>query len=258
MERGLLEWSSARRPPTGERAKRGDERDLMARKITVETAVGNVEVNDSRASKRYNMTEPLPGQLAGSEVEVLNVGMGGFGIATTSHLRVGSNSSLIVDNREFDEKLRFRCEVVWCRTTGEKGEDGGLLYRAGLKFTQPVEEIAGALGRLIRFCGKEDTESFEKKIEAAAKRHLARAMADVTMPATVTTDQVLQVERALMAIAKGKADVDTLVDKARAEMDRKNITAAESRDVLAIWAYLDFSVQLKAITAIRAGLESIR
>lgn len=230
----------------------------MNRKQTLETAIGPLEVEDSRGAKRYSIAPPLSGDMNGAKVEVRNISTGGLGISTTSQAKVASTVTLIVDNPEFGEQIRFRCEVDWCRTTGERAEEGALLYTAGLKFIQPLEEIAGPLGRLIRFSGTEDSDSFERKMENMAKRHLTRAMAEVTMPATITTEQVLLVERAMMAIAQGKANSDELLDKARAEIEQKKLTAAESKDVLAIWAYLDFSVQLKTIAAVRAGLESIR
>lgn len=231
---------------------------MTSRKHTVETAIGPIEVENARSAPRYAIEPPLVGDLNGAEVRVRNISTGGIGISSTAQAKVGSNNLLIIDNPEFGEKLRFRCEVLWCRATGEKAENGALLYLAGLRHKQPLEEIAGPLGRLIRFSGREDKDSFTRKIEAVAKRHLTRAMADVTMPATINTDQILKVERAIMAIGKGTANVDDLVAMARSEMEKKQLTAAESREVLAIWAYLDFEVPMKSIGAIRAGLESIR
>ncbi|MBW3564209.1 MAG: PilZ domain-containing protein [Acidobacteria bacterium] len=229
----------------------------MTRKETVTTAAGTQVVEDIRTAKRYVFATPLEAEIGGDSVVLVDISTGGMGIVNTTHLNVGSPVRISVLDPDFGQRHKFRADVVWSRMTGEKDATGKLFYRTGLRFDQPIEEIAGILGRLIRFHGREDAESFDRKKKAVAIRMIERARAGIQGAQAIDSDTLMLVEQAMRSLAELSDSQDLLAD-ARGEMEKRGVTGSHSREVLILWRMLDYTVSLESITRARAAVEAIR
>lgn len=229
----------------------------LARKETVTTAAGTLVVEDTRKAKRYVFATPLDAEIAGDSADLCDISTGGMGIINSTPLKVGSTVRLSVLDPDFGQRHKFRTDVVWSRLTGEKDETGKFFYRTGLRFDQPLEEIAGILGRLIRFHGREDTDSFDRKKKAVAVRMIERARAGVQGAQTIDSDTLMVVEQAMRRLAE-MSDTQELLSEARGEMEKRGVTGSHSREVLILWRMLDYTISLESITRARAAVEAMR
>ena len=229
----------------------------MSRKETVVTAAGSQLVEDTRRATRYSFRTPLSGDIQGEGVQIVNISAGGLGIINDINLKVGSSVTIIAMDPDFSERHKFRAKVMWSRMMKERNESGIHQYRTGLAYDQPVEEIAGTIGRLIRFHAQEDADSFERKKKAVMTRMIERAKAGIQGAQSMDPDTLIVVERAMRQLSESE-DAQQILAEARTELEIRGISGSHSREVLILWKMLDCSLDLEKIARARTTIEAMR
>ncbi|MDX1582902.1 MAG: PilZ domain-containing protein [Thermoanaerobaculia bacterium] len=217
-----------------------------------------IDVEDLRHDQRYVVSAPLAGELLGSPATVRDLSVGGFGVSHPVHVRVGAVHPLQVRDREFGEVIPFDTTVVWSRISGERDENGTLLYTSGVRIENDPAEVAGKVGRLLHYYGKPDTESIERKRALELSRLMRRVTAERQLLLDLEPAELLLSYQALSQTQQvSETEKDDLVRGANEFLSSSARPTAWNRDVLASWQSIDRSLEIATIDAARKILVEI-
>jgi len=216
-------------------------------------------VRDHRAQDRFIVVEPLSGSFGAAAVAILNMAYQGVQIEHAQPLRLATRSRLSF--RRGDVGATVGGTVVWSHLSRTPNEKGKYLYHSGIRideemtrFRDAMENLAGA--GLIRL----DVESLERKRKRLAEMERERTGKPVVTlmrgaEVNVPSDQVLLIQQARERL---RANPDeSLKWYHRAKFSTTDETILHHReDVLAVWEYLDRSIDLATVLRVVDGAKS--
>jgi hypothetical protein len=116
-------------------------------------------MDERRRYQRYSVEGIHGNMLFASEVNILNISLGGAAIEADKRLNINSEYTLKIDDN--DRTINLRGMVIWAFISKSKiNEDGQIIpmYQAGLKFTNVLTDSSAELiGFLERFKTEDDS-----------------------------------------------------------------------------------------------------
>jgi hypothetical protein len=216
------------------------------------------DVSELRRTARYLVDPSLTALFGPAELQVLDVSASGIRAHHFEPLKVGSSGRLVLRIAASSERFAFRSRVVWSRLSRTATERGRYPYISGLEITDPEEEAGAVIQRLIALgAARPDQKSLERKvaaIEEKEKQKSARAAVQHFSPVTaaVPADQLIMVQQAREWLQRNPTEAKKWYDRARFAMTEETERALGvplhfKEDVLAIWEYLDRSIDVRIV-----------
>lgn len=211
-------------------------------------------VIDLRRGRRFNTTKPLPAQLLGNEVEVMNLSAEGLQIRHAAFVKIGTRGTLRVENADMHERVSLQIRVLWSRLSTVADANGKYLYLSGLAI-EDASLTAGAIGRLIRSFAQPDTGSMDRKRKALEERTQRRSTIVVTPTGPelrISRDQLLLIKEAREKLEANPAQAKEWYSRAKilAKQGDEERPLPYRQDVLAIWGYLGGHVELDQVALV--------
>lgn len=206
-------------------------------------------LEDLREADRFVAIEPLAGSFGSAAVMIFNVADQGVQIEHAHPLRLATKARLWF--KHGDIVAAVQGIVVWSHLSKTPNEKGKLLYRSGIRideepsFREALENLASR--GLIR----RELDSLDRKRKHLEERERERAGKPVVTllrgsQKTIPPDQVLLIQQARERLRVNPDE--SLKWYNRAKFSATDSTILHHReDVLAVWEYLDRSVDLETI-----------
>jgi hypothetical protein len=211
-------------------------------------------VRDHRGEDRFIAIEPLDGSFGAAAVTILNMAYQGVQIEHAQPLRLATRARLWFKRGEVAASAHGT--VVWSHLSKKPDEKGKLLYRSGIRieeemtpFRETIESLA--TNGLIRL----DVESLEnkrKRLEEMERDRASKPVVTMLRSPEIPADLALLIQQARERL---RANPDeSLKWYNRAKFSTADETILHHReDVLAVWEYLDRSVDLPTILRVIDG-----
>ena len=204
------------------------------------------------------MRSEIPATFAGIPAIVINLSAEGIALRHESTIKVNSSGSIRIESEENTSGVSFRGRVRWSHMSRTATAAGKLQYDSGIEIEEVTDAVGGLLGRLIRAFGEKDTESMQRKQEAALKRvqdsSTPQAPPATPSPApTITKDQILLIREANLKLESSPDVAQEWYDRAKETFAKQEDRATPSlyrREVIAVWQYLGGKIDLEVITAV--------
>lgn len=216
------------------------------------------EIRELRTSERYVVMESLTGSFGAASTTILDICEHGVQIAHTQPLRIGTTGRLWFKRAEVAASIQG--SVVWSQLSQKPDDEGKILYRSGVRIADGSGEFTQALQMLaLKGVLRRDFDSLERKRQRNAARSSARVAKPVVkfvqQGSDVPHDQALLIQHTRERLKNNPDEASKWYNRARfaissdtppggAEMLR------DREEVLAIWEYLDRSVDLSTIVRV--------
>jgi len=215
-----------------------------------------MEIQELRSGDRYVVAEPVSGSFGATSVSILDVGMKGAGITHAQPIRIGTRGRFWF--RRGDIAASAQAVVVWSHLSKTPDEHGKLLYRSGLRIEEG-SQLAEALQALAtRGIVRHDSDTLERKRRRIAERENERngkpTMKVLSAESELPPDQVLLIRHSRDRLLTNEDEVRRWSNKAKVALSDRGVVTGEilrySDPVLAVWAYLEKSVDLGTIVKV--------
>lgn len=217
------------------------------------------DVRELRSRQRFVAVPPLQGLFGATEIEVQNLGEGGIQVEHAMPLKLGAPSGVTIKLQSGD-RITMRGRVVWSRLSKTPNDRGKYLYQSGIRLEGEIDRKA--VHELITSYCRPDTGSLVRKQKAL----LARAAALASKPAVTHTvshvidriphETVMIVQQVRERLRTQPEEAVKWNNRARFAIAEKTVREAEElhkhnrEEILAIWEFLERSVDLKTISEI--------
>lgn len=222
----------------------GDAETIAGMLAQLQKAKRTTRIEELRGSDRFAMPQPLEGRFDGARVAIENLSVRGARIVTSGAIAAGARATLAFMD------VVVPAQVAWCAV---KSLDP-TTHRAGLAISEKAEQMRLAIGQLCESgAASLDTQSLALKLKIirARARQLAptyRVMEAVDVPA----EQYLLVQGVREELRLNPEEAMHWYRRARLTINdpatrRAAPTIADHPDALAVWEYLDRSIDPSVI-----------
>ena len=223
-----------------------------------------MDVKNVRGSERFVLKAPLTGSFGSASITVVNISADGLMAEHAQPIRLGTVARLWF--KRADIAISVQGLTVWSRLSKTPNEAGKLLYNSGIRVETDGNEYSLAVQSLVdRGLVVRDSESLERKRQMMEERSKERAkqpmMKVLRQEADIPPDQLLLVQHARERLRSHPEEALKWYNRAKYSIAQEGTyVASEIRnreDVLAVWEYLERSIDLstiaRAFEKLRAG-----
>lgn len=205
---------------------------------------------DGRLEHRYTVLRRLTGSLGNIEVVLDDIGEHGFHVRHEPALRLATEARLTFTVPDDGSLVALQSFVVWSRF-GSPGDPRP--YHSGLRVDDGDGVLKQAIatlleGRVIQ----PDEESMRRKQQQLEERARARqSRVKVTSHAPrIPDDVILLVKQARARLQANPAEIVRWFNRAKFSLNEAGEQIHQRDDVLAVWEYLERSVELSIIARV--------
>jgi len=215
-------------------------------------------IKDHRGADRFVVVEPLPGSFGSAAVVILNMAYQGVQIEHAQPLRLATTARLWFKRGEVEASVSGT--VVWSHLSRTPNAKGKYLYHSGIRVDEEMTPFREAMESLAAkgeiHLDVESLERKRKRVEEMERERTGKPV--VTMmrspEANIPSDQVLLIQQARERLRSNPEE--SLKWYHRAKFSTTDETILHNReDVLAVWEYLDRSVDLSTIQRVIDGFK---
>jgi hypothetical protein len=215
-----------------------------------------MDVKNLRGTERFNLTEPLGGSFGSASVTILNMSVDGLKVEHAQPIRLGTKARLWF--RRADISVSVQALLMWSHLSKTPNDKGKYLYNSGLRIDTLGNEFSLALqGLMDAGVTVQDAESLDRKRQRQLERtrdKTASTMKTVKQEADISPDQVLLIQHARERLRGNPEEALKWYNRAKYAIAQGGAyVASEMRnreDVLAVWEYLERSVDLSTIVRV--------
>lgn len=215
-----------------------------------------MDVKELRTAERYQVVEPLAGSFGSASVTILDIALAGVQIEHAQPLRIGTRARLWF--KRGDIAVSTQATVVWSHLSKRPNDSGKLLYHSGVLIEEPSEFALVLQSLADRGVIRRDPESLERKrarILARQQEKLGKPTVRVLRPESeVPHEQALLIQHARKRLRENPDEAAKWYNRAKFAVTAEGAIAAETvrhrHDVLAVWEYLERSVELSVIVRV--------
>ena len=211
-----------------------------------------MNIEDLRSNDRFTISGPLPGSYGSASINVVNLSANGALIEHGQPIRLGTVARFWF--RRSDVAVSVQALTIWSRLSKTKDDKGKLLYMSGLRIETDTDEYLLALQTLIDHGGaKRDAEALERKRRKLQDRADEKAgvpqMKMLKQTDEPSAEQVLLIQHARERLRTHPEEAQKWYNRARyADVAVDGLLYRE--DALAVWEYLERSVDLATIVRV--------
>ncbi|HEX9161055.1 MAG TPA: hypothetical protein VF980_05040 [Thermoanaerobaculia bacterium] len=217
-----------------------------------------MDVNEVREVERFLAAEPLAGSYGSASVSIVDISARGVQIEHAQPIRLGTRARLWF--KRGDVSVSTQALTIWSHLSKTPNTQGKYLYKTGLRVEVESREYEHALQKLLDHgILMRDPESLEKKRKRAAEK-IARKSSQPTIKflfpeVEVPPDQQLLIEHARKQLLAHPEEAQRWYQRAKYAITHGAATVAvdairNREDVLAVWEYLERSVEISTIAAV--------
>ncbi len=217
-----------------------------------------MDMKDLRDTERFVVIEPLIGSFGSANVAILNLAGQGMQVEHAQPLRLGTKGRVWF--KRGDVSVSNQGLIIWSRLSMTPDDKGKYLYHSGIRFETEDVAMVEALHTLANLgVIRLDDHSLERKkqrIEALQQERRNRPLVKVIRPDNdIPSDQALLIEHARSRLRSNPEEAIKWYNRARYSLpedySRTGADAIRHReDVLAVWEYLERSVDLSTIVKV--------
>jgi len=216
-------------------------------------------LSDHRGADRFIAVEPLSGSFGAASVEILNLADHGVQIEHAQPLRLATKARLWFKHSGITAAASGI--VVWSHLSRTPNAKGKFLYHSGIRIDEDMTPFRDAINQLTgQGLARLDVASMERKrkrAEEAERQRIGKPI--VTMmrsaEANIPSDQILLIQQARERLQANPDEALKWYNRAKFSTTDETILH-HREDVLAVWEYLDRSVDLATIQRVVDGLKS--
>lgn len=214
------------------------------------------DISELRGAERFVISEPLSGAYGSGNVNIINLSTIGAQIEHPQPLRVGTRARLSFTRD--DVSAAVQGITMWSHLSTTADAAGKYVYVSGVRVESGNQELAIALNQLFkRGVIRRDRESLERKRKRMLERLSEKSRPMIKhLPTTIDVppSQLLLVQHARERLLANPEEALKWYNRARYVITTgTEVTIPEAvrgrEDVLAVWEYLDRSVDLHVIAA---------
>jgi hypothetical protein len=224
-----------------------------------------MEVCELRGAERFLSSESIEGRYGSGDVTVLDVSSLGAQIEHAQPVRLGTIARFWF--KRGDVAVNVQALTIWSRLSKTPNAQGKYLYRSGLRLEQQNNDYTLALQALFDHgIITPDQESLEKKkkkeIDKIAEKNNKPTMKMLRPEVVIPPDQQLLIEHARKQLLANPEEAQRWYQRAKYAITQghTNIAADAIRnreDVLAVWEYLERSVEIPTIAIVFERMRAI-
>ncbi len=212
------------------------------------------DVRDSRKAERFIADRPIEGHFGGTDVTIWDLAESGLQMEHAEPLKIATKGRV---GFKLDEMtVTVPGIVIWSRLSQTPDARGRLLYRSGVRLEADIELFATAInvlagsGRIRR-----DVASLERKRTKLQQREQQKELRPIVRQVQSTPnlppDQVLLVQHARDRLRDNPNEATKWYNRAKYSLAEGSFTNIPHREeVLAVWEYLECSIDIQTIIAI--------
>lgn len=214
-----------------------------------------MDITDSRQDDRYTLTTRLEGNLGGVDVVLVDLGPHGVQVKHPTPMKLGTVGKLTFRIPGEESDVRLPGHVVWSRLSERAGPDGERPYYSGVRLDDPDGTMASILGRMLNTSvARADEESLGRKRKMLEARERSKQQPGVKFFGAnvprVPDDVILLVRQTRLRLQANPTENVKWLNRAKYSLDEAGVQIHHREDVLAVWEYLERSVQLDIIARI--------
>jgi hypothetical protein len=212
------------------------------------------DVRDSRETERFIANRPIEGRFGGTDVTIIDLAESGLQMEHAEPLKIASKGKV---GFKLDEMaVTVPGIVIWSRLSQTPDARGRLLYRSGVRLEADLELFAKAInvlagsGRIRPDAASLDRK--RKKLELRERqKQQAQPLRRIPPVTSLPPDQVLLVQHARDRLRDNPQEATKWYNRAKYSLAEGSFTNIPHREeVLAVWEYLERSVDVQTIIAI--------
>ena len=217
-----------------------------------------MDVEELRGTERLVFPKPVSGSYGSAAVEMMNVSARGAQIAHAQPLRLGMRARLWF--KIGDVAVSTQALTIWSHLSKVPNEQGKYLYQSGVRVEQADTQYETSLQALLDHGVIEpDPESLEKKKKKALARVAeknSRPIVKLLRPdVDIPPDTQLLIEHARKQLLSDPNEAQRWYQRAKYAITHGGVTIAADairnrEDVLAVWEYLERSVEISTIAIV--------
>lgn len=211
-------------------------------------------VSEARSEERFRVQHRLDASFGTNEVVLVDLGEHGAQVQHPVPIKLGSIARMAFALPQSGQQVRVQGTIVWSRLSTKPDSSGKRHYYSGVRLDDPDEAMKGAIAQLnglnvLRL----DTLSLEKKQRALAEKEKARQHLGfklVGQKPRIPDDVILLVRQTRDRLKDNPAEAVKWYNRAKFSLDRSGVQIHQRDEVLAIWEYLERSVEIDIITRV--------
>ena len=213
-----------------------------------------MDVTDLRSTERFRVAQPLSGSFGLATVAVVDVSAGGAQIEHTQPLRLGSRARLLLKRGEV--AVAVPAQTVWSHLSKTPNSEGKYVYRSGVRLEQATQEYVAAMQLLFEQGAiTADPESLERKKKKELEKASRPVVKYLRPDVEITSDQRLLIEHARKQLLSNPDEAQRWYQRAKYAITHGTASLAgddihNREDVLAVWEYLERSVDVSIIAIV--------
>ena len=225
-----------------------------------------MEVSELRTTERFLFSESLQGRYGSGNITILDVSTRGAQIEHSQPIRLGTQARFWF--KRGDVAVNVMALTIWSRLSKTPNAEGKYLYRTGLRLEQENGEYSHALQALLDHgILTPDQESLEKKKQKELDKIAAKSnkptMKMLRPEVSIPSDQQLLIEHARKQLLAHPEEAQRWYQRAKYSISKSgsNIATDSIRnreDVLAVWEYLERSVEISTIAIVFERMRSVQ
>lgn len=214
-----------------------------------------MEIVESRQEERYAVNGRVEGNLAGIEVVLVDIGLHGAQLKHASPIKLGSSGKLALRIEGSEEKFEVPAHVVWSRLATKATPAGERPYFTGARLDDKDGRMASLIGRLLNMSlVKPDKESIDRKKKALEEKQRSKQQPGIKFfgarAPRVPDDVILLVRQTRQRLQANPAENVKWLNRAKYSLDEAGVQIHHRDDVLAVWEYLERSIELDIIARV--------
>lgn len=214
-----------------------------------------MNVEELRGAERFTASEAMPATFAAYPIVIANLSTIGALVEHSAAIRLGTVGRFVV--RRGDIAIDVKGFLIWSRLSKTPGADGTQLYRSGLRIESGNAEYALALHMLIKSGAMtRELDTLERKRRRLVERMAEKNRSGVRILTSATddipADQMLLVQHARERLLANPEESQKWYHRAKYAIahgaSNVEIESIRNReDVLAVWEYLERSIDIPTI-----------
>lgn len=216
------------------------------------------DVSELRSSERYNVKPPIMGAFGAFEISVIDFSKHGLQIRHLEPLKLGVEARLAF--MAAGSRHSWRGKILWSHMARLPDAEGKHPYFSGVFIEEHESVVEELLDHLLEAgLAEPDHASIERKKQILRERSKERAaqravkIIATAKPSDITTDQMLMITGARERLQTHPDEAKKWYARAKfvlsEDQSRVGISAQlhHREDVLAVWEYLERSIDLDKI-----------
>jgi len=213
---------------------------------------------DHRGADRFVVVEPLSGSFGSAAVSIRNLAFQGAQIEHAQPLRLATKARLWFKQGAVSASVQGT--IVWSHLSRTPNSEGKLLYLSGVRIDEEMTTFRDALETLAsQGFLRLDAESLGRKRERAEQQQRERSKKPVVTllrhESAIPSDQILLIQQARERLRANPDESLKWYNRAKFSVTDKEVLH-HREDVLAVWEYLDRSVDLDTIVQVIDSLKN--